>query len=50
MNVKGKPGFGKIFAYGKTDGYNFIAMELLGPSLKSLFAANKKPFTLQTVL
>lgn len=48
--MKGKQGFAKISADGYSQGYNFIAMELLGPSIKTLFKNRGKGFTLSTVL
>lgn len=48
--MKGVPGFSKIFAYGNGVNYRFIAIELMGPSLLSLFKSSQKQFTLPTVL
>lgn len=48
--MKGVPGFPKIFAYGNGVNYRFIAIELMGPSLLSLFKSSQKQFTLPTVL
>lgn len=48
--MKRKPGFAQISAYGNVQGFNFFAMELLGPSLNSLFKTNRNSFDLRTVV
>lgn len=48
--MKGKRGFGKYIDNGETtSGHDFMAIELLGPSLMKLFDANNLSFSLQTV-
>lgn len=48
--MNGKPGFAKISAYGSAQGFNFVALELLGPSLKALLKTNEESFSVRTVL
>jgi casein kinase 1 len=43
-------GIPKVFAYGKDPEHNVLIMELLGPSLESLFQYCKQRFSLKTVL
>jgi len=43
-------GFPKLILQGSEEDYNFMAMDLLGPSLEDLFYNSGKQFSLQTVL
>lgn len=43
-------GFPRAYDYGTYNEFNFLAMELLGPSLLDMFEFCKNKFTLQTVL
>ena len=43
-------GFPKILQLKSASNYNFMLMELLGPSLDDIFIRNNKTFSLKTVL
>lgn len=47
--LKGKTGFPRKIGSGTSSGYNFLAMELLGPSLDKLLKSRRQPFQLETV-
>lgn len=47
--MKGKKGFPKYIADGYSGNFDFLAMELLGPTLKSLFEGNESCFSNQSV-
>lgn len=47
--LKGCPGFPNLITMGITGGYDFITIDLLGPSLQSLVKSHGRPFGLQTV-
>jgi len=48
--IRNVEGFAKIYSYGTQDSFNFMTMELMGPSLADMlqFCANK--FSLKTTL
>lgn len=48
--MKGKIGFANLIAHGKSSGYDFMAIEFLGPSLGTLHTAHGRSFGLSTVL
>lgn len=48
--LKGKRGFAKYIGSGTISGYDFLAIELLGPSLQSLLDDRGRPFELPTVV
>lgn len=43
-------GVPKTFCYGSAGDYDYLVMELLGPSLEKLFTYCRRKFTLKTVL
>ena len=43
-------GFPKLYCYGSEGDYNYLVMELLGPSLSELLAYCNGKFTLKTIL
>lgn len=47
--LKGNTGFPKYIGSGISSGFNFLAMELLGPSLEKLLKERGRPFQLETV-
>lgn len=48
--VQNVVGFAKVYSYGTQDDFNFMAMELLGPSLADLFQFCGYKFSLKTTL
>ena len=50
LNCKNIVGIPKIFGYIETTDYNMMIMELLGPSLETIFQEKEKQFTMQTIL
>lgn len=49
-NLNGTEGFTKVLWSGTELGYNFVAIELLGKNLDSLFESQNKKFSVKTVL
>jgi serine/threonine protein kinase len=47
--MSGGPGIATYYEYGMAGKYNFVAMELLGPSLKNVFLSRAKMFSPNTV-
>lgn len=47
--LKGESGFPKLIAHGKSGSYNFLAMQLLGESLKRILKDHDNAFSLHTV-
>lgn len=45
----GHPSIPRIFAYGKSQYYEYLAMELLGCDLRSYFTTLKQPLTLRNL-
>ena len=43
-------GFPKLYSSGTAGDFNYIIIELLGPSLEELFSYSNRKFSLQTVL
>lgn len=48
--IGGGIGIPKVFCYGSNDEYDYLVMELLGPSLEKVFTFCHRKFTLKTVL
>ncbi|CDW86085.1 serine threonine protein kinase [Stylonychia lemnae] len=48
--LQGLEGFPKLYWFGQEHNQNILVMELLGPSLSTLFKNNGSKFSLQTVL
>ena len=49
-SLASSPGIPRAFWFGTEQGYKAMVMSLLGPSLKDLFTACNRTFTLKTVL
>ena len=49
-SLASSPGIPRVFWFGTKRGYKAMVMSLHGPSLKDLFAACNRTFTLKTVL
>jgi serine/threonine protein kinase len=49
-SLRGGPGIPYLYWYGTEDGLNFLVMDLLGPSLESLFDQCSRKFSLKTLL
>lgn len=47
--LKGKPGIPNLITHGKVDGYNYMVLEYLGPSVGMLFKHHGKTFELPTL-
>lgn len=48
--IEGGTGIAKVICYGSNDDYDYLVMQLLGPSLEGLFNFCRRHFSLKTVL
>lgn len=48
--MQGTEGFPTLFGTGTENDYNYLALEMLGPSLEDLFNYCGRKFSLKTVL
>lgn len=50
MICGGSDGIPHVYCFGEADGYDYLVMQLLGPSLEKLFNFCRRKFSLKTVL